>query len=213
MLVPSMTLAEIKKEIEKDYPIVLSKSGYLLADLKRESIKKKTDTIVRFYDYYSKFKNNWIIKVKTLKKGGHTGYIAYYYGDHGLVAAIYLADKNRIAYHTAHFFKRFNERLHLTLTTPNDIMRAYLDENESWMVQFLEYFGPGLRKMFITTHHGYALGTFDENQGFYKLNTFITRDMLRGSQIDMAKTLEDYLHKYEQDARTLNERTIPSGHN
>jgi len=203
MLVPSMTLSEIRRELDKDFPIVHRKGEYLLEDLKRISRRTRVENIVKFYDYYSKQKNNWIIRVETLKKGGYMGCLAYYYGNSGLVCVIKLANDDHILYHTAHFFKRFNERLHLNLTNPNDIMRAYLNENPSIQLKAVSVIKPGFYSFFSASPHGYGLGTCDQEQKFYKMNTFITHDMLRGDQIDRAEYLNSLLREYLPNAGNL----------
>jgi len=50
MLVPLMTIEEIRREINKDFPIVFRKMGYVAQKLKKK--------FVQFFDYYSKYKNN-----------------------------------------------------------------------------------------------------------------------------------------------------------
>jgi hypothetical protein len=61
MIIPTMTLEEIRKEISKDFPILDRKVNYVVHDLlKKLSNYEKTKGYVQFFDYCSK----WIFRAK-----------------------------------------------------------------------------------------------------------------------------------------------------
>ena len=197
MLVPSMTLDEIKKEMSKEYPIISNKARYTQQKFLHALRPHGDETIVRYLDYLSKYKNNWIIRFGLRKKDSVVSFMAYYYNEHGLVGIAPTDDFTSFTYHTAHFFKRFNERLHLNLTMPKDIIRAFMNENDRFHLEKLEQFAPGIYTVFCATRLGYVLGNLDENGDYVKMNTFITHDMLKGSQHDIANALNAELQKYK----------------
>jgi hypothetical protein len=203
MLVPSMTLPELRKEFEKDYSIVVRKSGYLARDIKHKFKPHGDQRIIKHYDYYSKYKNNWVIRVEGTKKLYSFAYMAYYYNEIGLAGVSRSFGDHSLMYFTSHFFKRYNERLNLNLTLPKDIIRAYLDGNDTFYSQILEELSPGLFKMFAQMSRGWALGTLDRNLKFLKMNTFITYEMLKGDQIEKNEALKGFLDKYKADAGNL----------
>jgi len=197
MLVPSMTLAEIKKEIDKDFPIVRNKGIYVQRKLLHDLKPHGSDKIVRYLDYVSKYKNNWIIRFGLSKKDSKMSQMVWYHNEKGL-AAISIADNGAwLCYHTPHFFRRVNERLNLNLSRPQDIIRRFMDENDRFHVEILEEFGEGLFTIFCATRSGYILGVEDDNNHFFKMNTFITHDMLKGSQRSLAEELNSEMGKYK----------------
>lgn len=194
MLVPAMTLTDIRKEIEKDFPILHRKSGYITQKLSRlysDSLREKK--VTRFFDYQSKYKNKWIYKIELSKKKTNVTFLTYYYGKKGLTA-IEPMSGNTLLYFTAHFFNRYNERRKLNLTMPNDIMQAFLNDNMNFNFQRLEEFRPGVFKIFGVTQSGVVLGIYHVKLNFYKLNTFITSDMLKSGQTEMEQQLKDALN-------------------
>ena len=204
MLVPAMTLAEIKKEIDKDFPIVRNKGIYVMKKLLHEYKPRGGEMIVKFIDYLSKYKNNWIIRFGLTKKNPNMSTIAFYYGEKGLVAIAPLDNGALLAFHTSHFFKRFNERLNLNLTLPNDIIRRYMNENDRYEVEFLDEYSPGVFSIFCAARSGYILGSQDDNMHVIRMNTIITPAMLKGSQRSLAEELNEEMKKYPYDPKRLN---------
>jgi len=196
MLVPSMTLEEIKKEIAKDFPIVFRKSEYLAQDLKRSLKHTHFEKEVRFYDYLSKYKNNWIIRIEEQKKGSMVTFITWYYNEAGLTAIIPVENNDYLSFFTAGFFKSFNERMQLNLTLPNDIIRAYADENLINGDVKLGYCAKGIYKFYCSTPHGYVLGTCNEYEKFYKLHAFMTHEMLKGREGELEKVMNEEVERF-----------------
>ena len=185
MLVPAMNLVEIKKEIEKDSPILFRKIGYVAKKIDRHLKKnKKITEFSEVYEYYSKYKNYWLYKLflkdKVLK---YEAMIVY--NDIKGHSAIAVVDKNHLVYHTSHFFMRYNERLNLGLNNFKDIIKEFMKENEIYRFQQLEEIEPGIHKMFCILPSGVILGTFYKGLNIVKANTFISNDMLRNDQIKM----------------------------
>ncbi|HXH19928.1 MAG TPA: hypothetical protein VNJ07_12695, partial [Chitinophagales bacterium] len=114
----------------------------------------------------------------------------------GLTAVKPISD-NVILYCTAHFFKRYNERRKLNLVMPCDIIRAFMNDNLKFSFQKLEETTPGNFKVFGVTDSGVLLGMYNASANIYKLNTFITSDMLQGSQIQMEEQMKARLDKYQ----------------
>jgi hypothetical protein len=199
MLVPSMTLKEIKKEIAKDAPIVFRKCSYLEHDLARATNPHGKEKVVRFYDYLSKYKNNWLIRLELTRREFANSFMVYYYNEIGLAGIMVTPNDEAITYHTSHFFKRFNERLHLNLVTPKEIMRAFMNECTGYHAKKMEMISPGVHKMFCASESGYSFGIDDENNNYWRMNTFITHEMLKEGQKPLAEFLSSKMEKYLKD--------------
>ena len=203
MLVPSMTFAEIKKEIYKDFIIVNRKVNYLEQELWRSSRPHGNEKVVKYHDYNSKYKNKWLFRIEATKKSTYATAMVYYYNNIGLVGLVPVPEDDLLVYHTAHFFKRFNERQCLNLGTPYEIMRAFINECDEYNLKKLHQFEPGIYKIFCATEYGYLLGTYLQDLGFLKINTYITFAMLKGDQIPLAERLTRELDKYQSNASNL----------
>ena len=185
MIVPTMTLEEIRKEIEKDYPILLRKMVYVSNDLEKKLSKaQKIIGFERFYEYFSKYKNQWIYSISINKEITEFEFMLLYHNGRGH-AAIAISPKNVLVYHTGHFFERFNERCKLGLKTIDDIIRAYMKENNTYDMRVVEEIEPGISKVFCVIQSGIMLGMFNKKLNLYKANTFLSNNMLNTKQKEM----------------------------
>lgn len=197
MIVPSMTLEEIRAEIEKDYPILYRKSSYLGNKLARKMRLKRGESTFHSFEYTSKYKNTWLCNMylSRKKKDRKSNFLMYFYGNRGLTALLPGSD-NKILYCTTHFFQRYNERRKLGFTLPVDILRSFMEDNHYFRFEFLEEVQPGIKIMFGVTQSGVILGTLHTELLLYKANTFLTNDMLKGDQVERHAQLAAKVEKY-----------------
>jgi len=191
-----MNLAEIRKEIDKDFPIVTRKSLYVLQDLIKENKPLRGKRIIKVYDYLSKYKNTWIYKWDIDKKVTLPNYLVWYYGNRGLTAIETFTKNESLFYYTSHYFKRYNERLNLQISDPKTLLHTFMQNHIAYTFQFLDELSPGILKFFAVTKNGVALGTYIRKFNYYKMNTFITHDMLKGDQIQIRTFKNAELDKY-----------------
>ena len=199
MLVPAMTLPEIRKEVLKDLVIVKRKIVYVSEKISKLARKRHLKTHEHFMDYRSTQKNTWIFHFKYEHKEVYISLIIYFYGVAGLVALTIDIKDETLHYHTAHFFKRYNERRNLRLIKPEDILRAYIKDNTHISFQPLEKIATGMRTIFGVIETGIVLGYMNTNLNMIKLNTYITHEMLKGQQLKMEDYLKSKLSFYEPD--------------
>lgn len=185
-----MTLSEIKSEIARDYPIVRRKAEYTGVKMKHIFHPHGKESKIQLLDYVSKNKNNWIIRIEVNKKELKMSFLVYFYNEIGILGIIPSDDDAFIHVHTSHFFKRFNERLHLNLRTPVEILHKYLDESDSYKSKITAELAPGIFKTFTLHSLGYCLGIMDNNIKVEKLNTFITHEMLGKNQISISEYIK-----------------------
>jgi hypothetical protein len=203
MLVPSMTLQEIRKEINKDFPILFRKTIYVLQKLEKQLQKaEKKKGFTAFYNYCSKYKNQWIYRLNITKKQSLSTCMLLYHNGRGHIAIATTQNLNLI-YHTPHFFERYNERLQLGLKTQNEIYQSYMNETPTYKFQNLEEISPGIFTMFCVIDSGIILGIHNEPLKMIKANTFLTHDMLRKDQRELMAVLKNESFKYIPSAGNL----------
>lgn len=196
MIVPSMDLSEIRKEIDKDFEIVVRKSTYVMQDLIKANAPLRGKRIIKVYDYLSKHKNNWMFKLDVDKKGCLHNYLVWFYNDRGLCAVEAFPNNDYMLYFTTHYFKRYNERLNLQLIEPKQLQQTFMNNHSVYKFQNLEEVSPGVWKIFAVTKNGVALGTLIKKLKYIKMNTFITHAMLKGDQLEMETKKKAELDKY-----------------
>ena len=131
MLVPSMSLEEIRREIHKDIIIVWRKVRYTVIDLKKANKPLGNRRIVKLLPYRSTQKNTWLIKIEIDKKGTLLSFLVYYYNNNGLAAIEVFFNSAMMMYFTTHFFKRYNERLNLNCKTPEELLHTFMNNHYS----------------------------------------------------------------------------------
>ena len=204
MIVPSMTLEEIRKEIEKDFPILQRKMGYVANDLgKKLSKVEKRQSNTYFYDYISKYKNYWIYRITANRIGPTYSAIMLYHNGRGHVGITSTSDLY-ITYFTGHFFERYNERRKLGLKTIPDIARAFITEFDNFKFQEMEQIDEGIYKIFGTISSGIVLGMFNKPLMLVKANTFVANETLTKNQKELMIDLNESLEKYKETSGILN---------
>jgi hypothetical protein len=204
MIIPTMTLEEIRKEISKDFPILDRKVNYVVHDLlKKLSNYEKTKGYVQFFDYCSKYKNHWIYRLNVSKKDSGFDAMLLYHSGKGH-AAISVTRQLSLIYHTGHFFERYNERCKLGLKTLNDIIRAYMNENDVYHFQEGEEITTDTVTMFCNIPSGIVLGTYNKKLDFVKANTFVPNGMLTRTQKELSDELKKALEKDKDTFGDLN---------
>ncbi len=205
MFVPEMTLQEIKKEMFADLPAITNK--VIAESAKGMKYVRKTNTsyLYRTYDYISPRNNPWIYGYTCRgytndKTTIHT--MALIYQHNGYTALHYAINENLLLYHTAHFFKRYDERLGLGLVNPRDKIRHFIQHGAEAPYEKLQDIKPGVFSFFALDKMGVVLGTHYEDLRVVKFNTFLTMDMLKGKQKEMAESLKEHSVKYNNKHET-----------
>ena len=204
MIVPSMTLTEIRRELYKDVPILKRKIIYVTDDMKKHLTKQSTATLYeRFFDYNSKYKNQWIYRIGFLNMKTNNSMILMFHNGKGH-AGIIVTSELQLVYHTAHFFQRFNERCNLGFTDYKDVVHAYLHDNSRLQFTTLDQIEPGVFTIFSVINKGIILGTFNSGIDLVKANTFLPNHMLNKNQNELKNELAEKLNKYKDHSQLLN---------
>ena len=204
MIVQSMNRKEIFIEVNKDFENVARKANYILPKLRRNLVKSKKTELSYVYDYFSPRKNNWIVCLRVSKKGGIaiSGY-AYTKGFLDFYMPC-VAGHNRLIHFTRHFAKRYRERFlkdeEIDLVSA---MKEYILRNDQAMA-FSAFDDP--EKFVSKVIDGITLGTIewiDDYTSLLRENTFLSYDMLRNDQVDLAIDLHERLMKYKDENKSF----------
>lgn len=203
MLVPAMTLEEIRKEVLKEFPILQRKAGYVGKEEYKYKKHSKVKDFIKTYDYVSKYKNNWICTVQYTNEQWVTAHLALFNGPKGLAAIAYDSERDMLHYYTAHFFNRYNERLKLNLIKPTDIIRHYHANNNA--IGYAKIGDPtaAIYKFLGKGYTGIVLGTVHNHLRLMKMNTFLANDGLTENQSKLSEICSPILNKYMDEAGVL----------
>jgi len=192
MIVEAMTMEEIRNELKKDFPIVFRKANYVsIAERKTLKLDRGTECH-GFYEYYSKYKNHWIYRIVYTKKETFFSFLNYNNDSRGLNAIVTTGDMDdTLFFLNGHFFKRYNERRKLGLTTTFDILSAFLEETTAFDPVVVSDLGNNLNEVFCTGKSGVLLGVENTVTNTIRINTFISNDMLKTNQQELAKQRRD----------------------
>jgi hypothetical protein len=190
MLVPSMTLEEIRREITKDFPIVFRKASYVGNKVRKAAHPKRDERYGTQFDYLSKYKNNWICNLEVGKKEMKIHCMAHYYAELGLAGVGLLNESDWLMFFTSHFFKRFRERLKLNIIQPLDLLHHYMATQNLYVFHKIRKLDDKTSSMFCVSESGVILGVINEQEKFYRMNTFLTSDMLGKSRAVLESNLK-----------------------
>lgn len=185
MLVPSMTLQEIKNSLILDYQreLKMKLTGiYLSAEGKwfRNGRKAFAETV----SFVTKSKNHWRISVQMDNRGAYsvTPYLIAY--DNVGIKAFHFIDplgSGALLYFNTHFFKRYRERRKIDIEKPEDVVKHFFKHNPH-IIPYRYQDTDGTQKLFIPFDNGVGLGKFNEAVSAFEFKTFVDDDLLRQEQ-------------------------------
>jgi len=200
MLVPGMQLSEIRKEIEADRPAIVHKLISLTDKGLKQMRKTNMSRLHKSMDYISPRKNNWIIGYTfraPSKDKSIVHYVAIMYIPGGFTVFYPPPNDPVIMLYTSHFFKRYNERLHLNLTDPKEKIRHFMLNGSETPYEKLEDVNENAFSFFARNQMGVLLGMHYKKENIAKFNTFLSEDMLKGSQVALSEKLKQVIDKYK----------------
>lgn len=184
MLVPSMTLEEIKNSLVIDYnrEMKMKLQGIRLSRGRiwlQKGRKDFKETII----HTAQSKNQWCITVQ-YKEGVcsvMTYLVAY---DHVGVIAVHFPDdyaSEGMLYFNTHFFKRYRERAKLDIDSPEKLVRHFFKHNLS-MIPCYSPLPDGSQQLFCPLNGGLGLGIFHEELKLCEFKTFVDESLLKHEQ-------------------------------
>jgi hypothetical protein len=139
MIVPSMTVQEIHKEVFEDIMNLRSKLDVFRKDFKKTVLKGSRYPLTKSYDYTTREKKNlFIVTFTAINRSDWKNPILSIYGIYsrpeGKYAVVPTVDINIISIHPPHFFKRYHERIVKDDSISNeDTIRQYFRNDWGFM--------------------------------------------------------------------------------
>lgn len=204
MIVPSMTEADLIKEIDADLAQAFKYADSKDKPFRRFVIKSSRFPVYADTDYVSPRKNRWIILFEAKNKSmvgdrSLLTFVVTYSTMHGVYAILvsFINGAKVLTIFPPHFFSRYAERMRLS-KTGLELIKHYFKFNNNYM-----YAGTA-DTVTGTTKEGIALGIQTECYNFL-FKTFVSFEMLKGEQIEnylKSNSLREELHE-EEIARSL----------
>lgn len=194
MFVESMTFEEIRKEFEKEKDVILRKVFYEGKRIAKLMRKTNMHSYNKYFDFYSPRKNHWYYQFTTHNNSkAELAFMlyCYFYTQRGYCVIYYLSQNDRLNLYSSHFFTRYFQRENLDKENPMDIIRIFSEDNVVSVTQTLEKVSDGVCKLFAQMKHGVGLGYIHSRINLHEYRTFITNDMLKGTQIELSKQIEE----------------------
>lgn len=193
-----MNDTELTLEVRRDYEKLLNSSfARLFREYDRERKKLKIDktrVYTKEYSIKTASKNNWLIFLR--KKPSEKNYngiksitgaaMVYYRNALGLRVFNPVHEKIMVVYN-GHFFNRYNERLNLNLADSIDIVKHYCKHNADVTLTLTEQKGGDFVMGFC--RDGIELGEYQHDAAWLVMKTFVSNDMMRPDQDEVAKNL------------------------
>ena len=198
MIVPSMTVQEIHKEVFEDFKTLRNKLDEFQKDFKRMVLKSNCYPLTKSFEYKTRKKKNlFIIGFTALKRSAWKKPIISTYGVYSRPEGKYVVapslDMNISTIYPPHFFKRYRERILKDESISNeDIIRHYfkndwgfmgavVNENFESVYNCFENDEKDEKVSFVAgTYQGYCFGVKQGNVNIVK--TIISDDMLFENQ-------------------------------
>lgn len=208
MIVPSMTLNEIHKELYSDFDTLESTIDNFHRDFKRKVLKSSRYPVYHTYDCRTRFKKNlFVVNLYASKRGDWAkpliGICAIYNRPEGNYLATLAIDKNMTTIYPPHFFIRYRNRIVKDLRLSNeDIIKLYLlrnrwgfvaapsDEKYQGLYNIFEPEMSGTDISFVCVNsEGFCFGEKLGNINLMK--TIISEDMLFENQTEIFTKLRE----------------------
>jgi hypothetical protein len=200
MLVPAMNHQEIAAQIKKEYEKICATTLLRLsAEYDRERRKRKVSKEAIYpkeYEIKTAGKNNWIIFLH--KAPGEKKYagpkshcfkaVVYYYSNKGLMAFSPGAEDAALEGFTAHFFKRYNERLCLNLRNPIEIVKAFFRKGNYCTYEIVER--NNRPHIIAFGADGIRFAKIMYNSTYVEWKTFVTRELAYRKQNEIERKLK-----------------------
>ncbi|MEY4876089.1 MAG: hypothetical protein RL708_1238 [Bacteroidota bacterium] len=184
MIVPSMTLHEIRKALVYDYEHEVHarmKADEIIA--KGKWIRGGRKDFIETNSFITNTKNKWRIIVNCDKGLVSTNAYVISYNEIGITASHFLfgLDTEHLMHFNTHFFKRYKERLKINIDKPEDLVKYFFRHNLGMIPSYFPM-DDGTKQLFCSLNGGVGLGKYYEEESIHEFKTFVDNSLLRNDQ-------------------------------
>lgn len=205
MLVPTMTLQQIRKALVADYEKELKgKLKAIEIGSRGKWIRSGRKDFAETISHTTQSRNNWRITIE-FKRGSLTAtpYLVSY-DKKGITASNFLAGfgSGKLMHFNTHFFKRYKERGKIDIEKPQDVVKYFFRKN-SLMLPCYFPMPDGSQQLFCPLHGGIGLGNYHEEDEIHEFKTFVDNSLLREDQKQhiqeiYTQTLEEIMTEFNR---------------
>lgn len=184
MIVPNMSLPEIRKAISDDLDNEIKRKIQLIkithqGKWMRNGRKDLVETIL----FTSKSKNNWRITITCNSSGVRSIPYLVSYNKIGITAShIDLEGPSSSLMHfNTHFFKRYRERGKIAIEKPEDLVKFFFKKNTVLLACYYPR-EDGTQQLFVPLAGGVGLGNYHEESDICEFKTFVDNSLLGENQ-------------------------------
>ncbi|MDQ6902232.1 MAG: hypothetical protein M3139_04355 [Bacteroidota bacterium] len=191
MIVPNMSLSEIRKSVFDDFACEInSKIHALKITYYGKWIRNGRKDFVETIRFPARSKNNWRITVASDKNGVQAIPYLISYNNIGITASQISSDFDPmpLMHFNTHFFKRYRQRGNIAIEKPEDLVKFFFRKN---VVLLPCYFARenGTQQLFTPLAGGVGLGDYHEDANICEFKTFVDNSLLRQDQKDQIDTI------------------------
>ena len=213
MIVPSMSMAEIRKAALDDFECgIKSKLQSIQVTYQAKWIRNGRKDFVETILFPVKSKNNWRITVVCNKNGVSTIPYLISYNNIGITAShIPLgSDSTSLMHFNTHFFKRYRERGRIAIEKPEDLVKFFFKKN-AFLLPCYSAREDGTQQLFTPLAGGVGLGNYHEEPDICEFKTFVDNSLLRKDKQETifsiwTETLNELIAEIN---RRMNKRSAP----
>ncbi len=186
MIVPNMSLPEIRKSVLDDFAgEIKSKIESIKVTHKCKWIRNGRKDFVETIHFPVKSKNNWRITVNCNKMGVTATPYLISYNKIGVTASHISLDSfsTSLMHFNTHFFKRYRERGKIAIEKPEELVKFFFKKN----TVLLSCYFPredGTQQLFTPLAGGVGLGNYHLESDICEFKTFVDDGLLRQDQKD-----------------------------
>ena len=184
MIVPGMSLQEIKKSLLNDYDTELrARLNFIDITYKRKWLLNGKHDAIETIHFPAKSKNNWRITVHCQKTHVHVVPYLISYNEFGIVAALLTPSLTPMAFmhFNTHFFQRYRERAKIKADKPVELVKTFFKQNMYMMPASITQEN-GSEQVFTPLNGGVGLGIYHEADDIYEFKTFVDNSLLKEEQ-------------------------------
>ena len=186
MIVPNMSLPEIRKSVFDDFVSeVKSKLKSVKATHHSKWIRSGRKDFVETIVFPVKSRNNWRMTVACNEKGVTAMPYLISYNKIGVTASHVPFDDDSmpLMHFNTHFFKRYKERGRVAVEKPEDLVKKFFRKNNVLLPCSFPR-KDGTHQLFTPLMGGVGLGNYHMEPGICEFKTFVDDSLLRQDQIE-----------------------------
>ena len=210
MIVPNMSLSEIRKSVFDDFACeIKNKIQSIKVTHHGKWIRNGRQDFVETILFPVKSKNNWRITVACNKNGVNANPYLISYNSKGITASQVPFDSFSMSlmHFNTHFFKRYRERGKIAVEKPEDLVKFFFKKNGVLLPCYFTR-EDGTQQLFTPLAGGVGLGNYHVEADICEFKTFVDNSLLREDQKENIRTIwTDTLNELTAEMkRRLNKR-------